>query len=1468
MYNELKTIAALFKAHKKALLAIVLVCALAFFLNWYMEVLAENQAVKMQVLSSTKSLAPSPQESLLPNQIMKDWILGVVTTAVDQKVVPVPKTTFITNTISVPSPAPAAPTAPPIVNNYYNYPATIINNVNSPAPAVAASSNTSITSDTSLTGGLSVAGLVTLNGGLDLADSVLTANNLSFALPSISDTLAGVSDTETFTNKTISGISNAITDIPNTATTATAANTINSIVTRDANGDFSAGTITANLTGNADTATNAITATVATTADAVTNGLYSTGNYSDPTWLSGLAWNKLLNTPTSLSGYGITDPVVLTSSSYTNPAWITSLDGSKLTGTITANAIHAGTYTIGIAGNATTVTNGLYSTGSYINPGWLASLDGSKLTGTVTANALAAGTYAANISGNAATATLANTATTASAVLNGVYTNGSYNDPSWITNLNGNKLTGTVTATAITPGTYSINIGGDAATADIATVATTATNAINANAVTNGLYSTGTYSNPSWLTSLDGSKLTGTVTATALASGNYGIGISGNAATATLATTATNATSANTVINGVYTTGTYNDPSWIIGLNGNKLTGTVTANALANGSYAVNITGNATTATSAASASLAATATSVTNGIYTTGSYSNPTWLTGLVWSKISSTPTSLAGYGITDPIVLTNGSYTNPAWITSLDGSKLTGIVTANALAAGTYAANISGNAATATLANTASSATNASTVTNGIYTTGSYINPSWLSSLDGSKLTGTITANAIASGNYAIGITGNAATVTNGLYSTGTYSNPSWLTGITWSKISSTPTSLAGYGITDPVVLTSSSYTNPSWISSLDGSKLTGTVTANALASGTYSIGISGNAATATFAASATAATNAATVTNGLYSTGSYANPSWLTSLDGSKLTGTVTASAIAAGTYGISITGNAASVTNGLYSTGNYANPSWISSLDGGKLTGTITATAITAGTYAVNVTGNAGTVTNGLYSTSTYTNPAWLTSLDGSKLTGTVTANALAAGDYAVNNLTTANTVVASGSLANTLLSGTCVVNTNAATLVAFQSSATITTSQIFYNSTRSRHSRITSVSTCTDSSSNQWRVLTLTDSITGSTSGDSYTVYNPTGSIGNTAGGFFNNLFAINLKGIVSTLSGGFDVAEEYQTNDTSIESGDVIVLDPSNPGFITKSSTPYQSSVMGIVTTNPGLTLGDETVGTWRKIALNGHVPVKVSTENGPIAIGDFLTTSSVPGIAMKATEDGTVIGKAMDNYSGDGVGVIPVFVSIGSYTAPHVSITDITQSIQDGGVTIDSKVLFNGGIVTDTIASSGDSLQIQNDTVFIGRPYFNTDTAGFIIIQKGETEQSLTYDTPYYETPIVNATITENSDDTTDVNDLFANDIQYAITDNNANGFSIVINKAAPDDIRFSWTAFMVKNAKTTTDTDTDTTQSSQVTQSPVTSPVVTDTDVEQSPEADTAPVAPPVVTGDDSTSSPDATPAIIATP
>jgi hypothetical protein len=65
-------------------------------------------------------------------------------------------------------------------------------------------------------------------------------------------------------------------------------NTANTIVRRDASGNFAAGTITANLTGN-----------VTGNADTVTNGVYTNQSYSNPSWITSLAGSKVTSIPNS-----------------------------------------------------------------------------------------------------------------------------------------------------------------------------------------------------------------------------------------------------------------------------------------------------------------------------------------------------------------------------------------------------------------------------------------------------------------------------------------------------------------------------------------------------------------------------------------------------------------------------------------------------------------------------------------------------------------------------------------------------------------------------------------------------------------------------------------------------------------------------------------------------------------------------------------------------------------------------------------------------------------------------------------------------------------------------------------------------------------------------------------------------------------------------------------------------------------
>ena len=116
---------------------------------------------------------------------------------------------------------------------------------------------------------------------------------------------------------------------------------------------------------------------------------------------------------------------------------------------------------------------------------------------------------------------------------------------------------------------------------------------------------------------------------------------------------------------------------------------------------------------------------------------------------------------------------------------------------------------------------------------------------------------------------------------------------------------------------------------------------------------------------------------------------------------------------------------------------------------------------------------------------------------------------------------------------------------------------------------------------------------------------------------------------------------GADLAEYYKTDDRSIEPGDVVAIDKNKNIQIIKSQKAHDEEVVGVISTKPGQVLGDSDTTNSVLVALAGRVPVKVSLENGIIRKGDYLTASSVPGVAMKATQPGVTIGKAMSDFDG-----------------------------------------------------------------------------------------------------------------------------------------------------------------------------------------------------------------------------------
>ena len=116
-----------------------------------------------------------------------------------------------------------------------------------------------------------------------------------------------------------------------------------------------------------------------------------------------------------------------------------------------------------------------------------------------------------------------------------------------------------------------------------------------------------------------------------------------------------------------------------------------------------------------------------------------------------------------------------------------------------------------------------------------------------------------------------------------------------------------------------------------------------------------------------------------------------------------------------------------------------------------------------------------------------------------------------------------------------------------------------------------------------------------------------------------------------------------------------LEAGDVVVADETKGETVKRTSTPYNTAVVGVVSSDPGILLSKNKGDV--PLALSGRVPIKVTAENGPIKPGDLLTTSNTPGHAMRCASrqecQGAIVAKSLGTLEA-GTGKITALVMLG----------------------------------------------------------------------------------------------------------------------------------------------------------------------------------------------------------------------
>ncbi len=203
-----------------------------------------------------------------------------------------------------------------------------------------------------------------------------------------------------------------------------------------------------------------------------------------------------------------------------------------------------------------------------------------------------------------------------------------------------------------------------------------------------------------------------------------------------------------------------------------------------------------------------------------------------------------------------------------------------------------------------------------------------------------------------------------------------------------------------------------------------------------------------------------------------------------------------------------------------------------------------------------------------------------------------------------------------------------------------------------------------------------------------------------------------NLLTVDSTGKLQakgTITGGVaspDYAENIAVSDASIEAADVVTMDPNKHESAVKATTPYDGAALGVISTSPGFLTNATSVDTatgadQRPLALSGRVPVKVSTMNGVIHQGDYLTSSSIPGFAMKATGSGAVIGVAMADFTGteDGSYVCSTGYTCGKvlmFINPSATNPAGQDVVMQGSSAILNTLTVNGALYADSINTGG----------------------------------------------------------------------------------------------------------------------------------------------------------------------------
>lgn len=167
--------------------------------------------------------------------------------------------------------------------------------------------------------------------------------------------------------------------------------------------------------------------------------------------------------------------------------------------------------------------------------------------------------------------------------------------------------------------------------------------------------------------------------------------------------------------------------------------------------------------------------------------------------------------------------------------------------------------------------------------------------------------------------------------------------------------------------------------------------------------------------------------------------------------------------------------------------------------------------------------------------------------------------------------------------------------------------------------------------------------------------------------------------------------------------DNLLDNGTIVQLTGKNSNRVKVALQSDLQNMFGVTVDRNQLplTVTNEGIQNETFVAVSGTYNALVSTQGGPIAAGDYVTLSSVNGVAMKAgTEEKTVFGRAAAPFDGKGItlssvplkdssgkenktvslGIIPVTIDIRSNPNQKTTKANLPSFLERVGLAIAEK--------------------------------------------------------------------------------------------------------------------------------------------------------------------------------------------